>query len=71
MNMNTRKLKRYANLCTDFLSILNDYAFVLDNYFEDISKKEQHYELYLEYINLTNNLKKAVKKNGFDKKWII
>ena len=64
---NIKKIKKQLNLCNDLINIFSDYAFVLDDYFQDENNREEHLKLWNEYQFLNVNLKDALKRNGFDK----
>lgn len=66
--MNIREIKKSFNLCNDLINIFNDYAYSLDEYFKEEKNRKEHLELWNEYQILNVNLKKTIKKNGFDKK---
>ena len=61
-------IKKVINLSNDMVNVFNDYAYTLDIYFKNENNRLEHKDLYQEYLNLNENLKKIMKKNGFDKK---
>ena len=65
--MKFRDLKKVTNFNYDLINIFTDYAYILDNYFKDKKNIEEHQVLYEEYLLLSKNLKKVIRKNGFDK----
>ena len=67
MNKNIKKIRKQLNLCNDLIDIFTDYAFVLDDYFQDEINRKEHLKLWNEYQILNVNLKDAFKRNGFDK----
>ncbi len=67
MNKSINKTRKQLNLCNDLIDIFTDYAFVLDDYFQNENNREEHLELWNEYQILIVNLKDAFKRNGFDK----
>lgn len=54
--MKLRDLNKIMNFNYDLLNIFTDYAFILDNYFEDEKNKKEHSDLYNEYITLQKNI---------------
>ena len=67
MDKNIKKIRKQLNLCNDLIDIFTDYAFVLDDYFQDEINRKEHLKLWNEYQILNVNLKNAFKRNGFDK----
>lgn len=67
MNKGFRSIKNHLNLCNDLINIFTDYSFSLDEYFKIEKNKKEHLELFNEYQILNENLKKSLKRNGFDK----
>lgn len=54
--MKLRELNKIMNLNYDLLNIFTDYAFSLDYYFKDEKNKNEHSDLYNEYITLQKNI---------------
>ena len=67
MNKSINKMRKELNLCNDLIDIFTDYAFVLDDYFQNENNREEHLKLWNEYQILIVNLKDVFKRNGFDK----
>ena len=60
-----KKFKRGLELSNECLELFKEYAIFMDRYFENDERIKEHYELYLAYENLTNNMKMKAKQKGF------
>ena len=66
--MKFNQIRNQLNLCQDLINIFTDYSFGLDDYFKNEVNQKEHSVLYNEYLLLNENIKHAIKKNGFDKR---
>lgn len=64
--MNKREVKRAIALANDFVNILKDYTYSLDEFFSTQENIDNNSYLYNEYVYLIENINNSMKKRGFN-----
>lgn len=65
--MKNREIKKILNFTDDLRNIFTDYLYVVNDYFENDKKKEEHVELYQQVRILNNNINNLMIKYGYKK----
>lgn len=65
--MKNREIKKILNFNDDLRNIFTDYLYVVNDYFENDKKKEEHVELYQQVRILNNNINNLMIKYGYKK----
>ena len=63
--MKNREIKKILNFTDDLRNIFTDYLYVVNDYFENDKKKEEHVELYQQVRILNNNINNLMIKYGY------
>ena len=65
--MKNREIKKILNFTDDLRNMFTDYLYVVNDYFENDKKKEEHVELYQQVRILNNNINNLMIKYGYKK----